>query len=312
MLRFLLVILSIVPASAADSYLFTSFRGNGETGVFLALSPDGKAWTPINNSQPWLKPTEPGMLMRDPWLSRGPDGTWHMLWTVGWNKDQKPGSHLRIGHASSKNLLTWSAQQSIDLFDREPTARNAWAPEAVWDSQRKQWIIFWATTIPGKFPDGDQSGDNGYNHRIYATETSDWVHFTDAHLFFDPGFSCIDATIVQDGKRWIMVFKDERKTPLMKRLRLAFSDSPRGPWRDVTEPFTGDWVEGPTVAKIGKESWIYFDHYAKPQHYGAMRTTDWKTFQDATGEVTFPAGQRHGTVVKIPDSLAKTLREQNR
>lgn len=67
--------------NASDWYLFTSFRSNGETGVFLALSPDGRTWTPLNNNQPWLKPEVPGMLMRDPWLKEGPDGVWHMVWT---------------------------------------------------------------------------------------------------------------------------------------------------------------------------------------------------------------------------------------
>jgi len=95
----------------------------------------------------------------------------------------------------------------------------------------------------------------------------------------------------------------------MKRLQLAFADSPRGPWRDVTEPFTGDWVEGPSVAQIGRQCWIYFDHYSKPQHYGAVRTTDWKKFEDVTEQVSFPADHRHGTVVRIPESLARQLQK---
>jgi hypothetical protein len=38
----------------------------------------------------------------------------------------------------------------------------------------------------------------------------------------------------------------------VKRLRLAFADSPGGPWKDTTEPFSGDWVEGPSAVKIGE------------------------------------------------------------
>src|SRR5205807_9449600 len=85
----------------ADRYLFTSFRRNGETGVFFALSDDGRKWRPLNGNQPWIKPVEPGMLMRDPWLGQGPDGVWHMLWTWGWSaKDM--GGKLKIGYANSK------------------------------------------------------------------------------------------------------------------------------------------------------------------------------------------------------------------
>ena len=133
--------------------------------------------------------------------------------------------------------------------------------------------------------------------------------FTPARLWFDPGFNCIDSTVARDGKRWIMVFKDERKVPQVKKLRLAFADSPAGPWKNVSEPFTGDWVEGPSVAKIGGDWWIYFDHYSNPHHYGAMRTTDWKTFEDMTGQVSFPADHRHGTVVEIPESCRANLQE---
>jgi hypothetical protein len=291
--------------SGADPYLFTSFRSNGETGVFAALSEDGKTWTPIKGDQPWIKPEPSGMLMRDPWLGQGPDGVWHMLWTWGWTKDAK--GPLRIGHTSSKDLVNWSPQEEIRVLEDEPEARNAWVPEAVWDPGKREWVIFWATTIPGRFAATDHDGDNGYNHRIYATRTRDWKTFTKSELFFDPGYSAIDSTIVHDGDRWIMIFKDERKTLLQKRLRLAFAASPQGPWTGVTAPFSGDWVEGPTSVRIGDQWWIYFDHYAKPQHYGAMITKDWKSFEDV-GDVKFVEGQRHGTVVRIPAGLAAALK----
>jgi hypothetical protein len=264
-LRLILVLLTVLPVSGADSYLFTSFRKNGETGIFFAISTDGRKWTPLNHNEPWLKPGEAGMLMRDPWLGQGSDGVWHMLWTWGWSaKDM--GGKLKIGYASSRDLIRWSPQRPLYVMENEPQARNLWAPEAVWDAGRKEWVIFWASTIPGRFADTEGTGDTGYNHRIYATTTKDWQTFTRAKLWFDPGFNAIDTTVVHAGKRWIMVFKDERKSPQVKKLRLAFADGPAGPWKDVSEPFTGDWVEGPTVAHIGAEWWIYFDHYTEPRH----------------------------------------------
>ena len=309
--RLLLALLLALPLAqsllAADEYLFTSFRKNGETGVFFAISPDGRQWTPLNQNQPWLTPGEPGMLMRDPWLGQSPDGVWHMLWTWGWTAKES-GGRLKLGYASSKDLIHWSPQRGLSFMENEPTARNLWAPEAVWDSAKREWIIFWATTIPGRFPDTEGAGDAGYNHRIYASTTKDWQTFTPAKLWFDPGYNSIDATATHALDRWIMVFKDERKNPVVKKLRLAFAATPAGPWTDVSEPISGDWVEGPTVAKIGDAWWIYFDHYAKPQHYGALRTRDWKTFEDVSEQVTFPADHRHGTVVSISSELARQLR----
>jgi hypothetical protein len=63
---FLLAVLVATPLAAADHYLFTSFRRNGETGVFLAHSTDGRKWEPLKGNQPWVKPEHAGQLMRDP------------------------------------------------------------------------------------------------------------------------------------------------------------------------------------------------------------------------------------------------------
>lgn len=249
--------------------------------------------------------------MRDPFLARGPDGTWHLLWTWGWDRKSSGGT-LRIGHASSKDLIQWSRQKEISVLPNEPTARNAWAPEAMWDSRSREWIIFWSTTIPGRFSDGENTGDGGYNHRVYAMTTKDWKQFSPARVWFDPGFNSIDATVVNDGRRWIMVFKDERKTPVYKQLRLAFANSPSGPWTGVTEPFTDAWVEGPSAVRIGEEWWIYFDHYTKPRHYGALKTRNWKIFEDMTKQLSFPDDHRHGTVVPVSEAEAERLRAQSR
>ena len=64
----------------------------------------------------------------------------------------------------------------------EPTARNAWAPELFYDEAKKQWLIFWATTIPGKFPETDSTGNNGLNHRIYYVTTKDFQTFSATKL----------------------------------------------------------------------------------------------------------------------------------
>lgn len=296
---------------AADVFLFTSFRGNGESGLFLAISTDGLKWEALNGDKSWLPCEHEGQLMRDPFLARGPDGTYHLIWTWSWRRDQMKG-RLQMGHASSKDLLTWSPQEAIPVFDDEPNAMNAWAPEMVWDAKAKYWIIFWATTIRGKFDETAATGDSGYNHRIYSMTTRDFKSFTKPRLYYDPGFNSIDSSLFRDGSRWVMVFKDERKEPLQKRLRLAFADSPAGPWSAPTEPISGDWVEGPSALKIGDWWYIYFDHYSRPQYYGAIRSRDLKQWEDVTSQVSFPPGQRHGTALRIDEAVAKRLKEARR
>lgn len=303
--RVVLIFLPLLAAAASDHYVFTSFRGNGESGVFLATSEDGLHWTPVYGNRPVIPPQFPGMLMRDPYLVQGPDKLWHLLWTTGWTRPQ-PGAPLTLGHATSKDLVNWFTQQQIEID--LPGARNLWAPEMVWDAKAKQWLIFWASTIPGRFPDGDSTGDGGYNHRIYAITTRSFRTFSAPRLLFDPGFNSIDSTMIKDGKRWIMIFKDERKTPLQKKLRLAFAESPGGPWTGVTEPFTKDWVEGPSALSTSQGWLIFFDHYAKPHYYGAYRTRDWQHFEDVTSQTSFPEDHRHGTAARISEREYKSLR----
>jgi hypothetical protein len=43
---------------------------------------------------------------------------------------------------------------------------------------------------------------------------------------------------------------------------------------------------------------------------GAMRTTDWKQFEDVSSQVSFPADHRHGTVVRISAESARSLQDR--
>ena len=66
-------------------------------------------------------------LMRDPSLLRGPDGTFHLVWTTGWKGDQG------FGHSSSADLVHWAPQQFVPVMQHEPTTVNVWAPELFYD-----------------------------------------------------------------------------------------------------------------------------------------------------------------------------------
>jgi hypothetical protein len=43
---------------------------------------------------------------------------------------------------------------------------------------------------------------------------------------------------------------------------------------------------------------------------GTVRTKDWKQFEDISTQLKFPADHRHGTVVRIPEAVAKTLQSR--
>ena len=247
-----------------DVYLFSYFKNNGEDGLHLAYSYDGLKWTALKNDSSFLKPTvAKDKLMRDPCIIRGADGLFHMVWTVSWNDKG-------IGYASSPDLIHWSEQQFIPVMAQEDSARNCWAPEITYDAKQKQYMIYWATTIPGRFAAGDTAGDDKYNHRLYYVTTKDFRHFSKTKLLYDRGFNVIDASIVPVGKKFVMFLKDETRYPPQKNIRVATSSKLSKGYSKPTNPITGNyWAEGPTVLQIGDEWIVYFDKYRDHQ-YGAI------------------------------------------
>ena len=276
-------------------YLFTSFRGNGEDGLRFLSSDDGNHWKSVAGT--FLKPrVGSSRLMRDPSLALGFDGTYHLVWTTGWQKDQG------FGYASSKDLVHWSDQRFIPVMEHEPTTVNVWAPELFFDEPNHRFIICWASTIPGRFPDHLEPHDN--NQRMYYTTTRDFQAFAPAKLFYDPGFSVIDCTIVKNGKDYALVLKDNSRS--QRNLKVAFGESPLGPWRDLSKPITQNFTEGPSVLKVGDDWVIYFDAY-REEIYGAVKTRDFKTFVNITDEVSFPKGHKHGTVLNVSRKQAEEI-----
>ena len=188
-------------APEEEVYLFSYFKGNGD-GLHLAYSTDGYNWQALKNDSIFLRPTAgKDKLMRDPCIIRGGDGKFHMVWTVSWNE-------RGIGYASSEDLLNWSEQQYVPVMEHEPGARNTWAPEITYDYKKKEYMIYWATSITGLYPETQSAEDNAYNHRMYYVTTKDFKTFSDTKLLYEPGFNEIDATIVKDKNRFEMFLKD--------------------------------------------------------------------------------------------------------
>jgi hypothetical protein len=289
-LTLLFLVLSGFYPGTGDIYFFAYFKGNGEDGLHLAYSRDGYNFLALNNDKSFLVPVVGvSKLMRDPCIISAEDGTFHMLWTAGWTE-------RGIGYASSKDLINWSAQKYLKVMEKEPTAVNCWAPELFYDKKKKQYLIYWSTTIPGRFPETEDFKASKYNHRIYCTITKDFNSFSETSLFYDNGFNVIDATIVKDKKKYIMFVKDETNTPPQKNIRITTSVDLYGPYSITSAPITGQyWAEGPTAIKINNSWIVYFDKYVDKK-YGAVLSKDLKNWIDISDKIKFPEGSRHGTI----------------
>lgn len=288
-------------------YLFSYFTGNGEDGLHLAASEDGLTWKALRGGKSFLTPEVGSKLMRDPCVIQGPGGTFHMVWTSGW-WDQG------VGIAHSKDLQTWSKQEWLPVMKHEPGARNCWAPEILYDPATGEYLIYWSTTIPGRFPEtevakGDKAPEGGVlNHRIYFTSTRDFKTYTKAALLYDPGFNCIDATIVPAEGRWLMFLKDETRAPVAKKnIRMAWADRPTGPWGPAGPPISPDWVEGPTALHTPDGWRLYYDAYRRG-HFEGVQSKDLESWDSINSGISFPRGARHGTALSVPPRVLESLR----
>ena len=302
-----------------DAYLFTSFREPSTGGMEYLYSYDGLHWYTIpgvvmapkvGNEKPyrdaftgeekWPKYAPNQRCLRDPSIVQGPDGTFHLVWTVQWSGNRT------FGYAHSKDLIHWSEQQEIPIMESVPT-NNVWAPELFYDDELDVFFIIWSSQIPPEeYTEADKLGTNAC-HRLYYTTTKDFKSFTPAKRYYDPGFNSIDGYLLKRAPRdYVLIVKDNRK-PDFSDLFCVFAESPYGPFSCPTEKFGRTYSEGPCAVRMGHGEWIiYFDQY-RPQQYGAVSTYDFHTFNQISNRISVPLKHKHGTIVRIKRSTLNNI-----
>lgn len=280
-----------------DYYVSSSFHEPANEGLRFIYSRDGLHWDSIPGT--WLTPTLGDSILRDPSVWHGPDGTYHLVWTIAWKGD------TGIGYSSSRDLIHWTPQQRIPVMDSIQHTHSVWAPELFYDDTKDEYMIVFTALVN----DGTSTGrlnEHGDYHRLYYVTTRDFKTFSQPALLYDAGYSCIDGIIVKRHEGdYVLVAKDNRKAN--SNLRVAFAKHPEGPYSlPLSRPFTGIFAEGPSVAKVGDTYYIYYDLYRR-HRYGASTTKDFRHFTDVTSSATFPDGHKHGTVFKAPASVVESL-----
>ena len=273
---------SQVHAADDDVLLFSYFTGQAD-GARLAYSFDGLNWNDLNRGNPVLTPLN-GQLVRDPDISRGPDGKYHMVWTTDWVGNT-------IGHAWSDDLLTWHDKKNIGVMADEPNAQNVWAPEMVYDSVNQNHLIYWSSRVTGQYNDSS---------RIYSTTTTDFSNFSPRQVFYDQGFDVIDGSITETDDGYAMFIKAEAQGE--KAIYMTTSSAQAGPYSAPGDGIVGLSVngtnaEGPTAAKLGDTYFLYWDYYTQGR-MGAATSQDLQNWTEVTSQLDMPG--KHGTVLAIP------------
>jgi hypothetical protein len=303
-------------------FLYSYFwEPNGVGGVRLALSEDLFHWTEIPG--PHFSPTlgadnnKQGLkhkIMREPFLERGPDGVFHMVWTCAW------GGRSDIGYVQSADLIHWTDEKLLPVMIDYPTVENCWAPKLFYDEKERQWIVSWASTLGDDiFPPTPVPGTSR-NHRIWYVTTRDFKTISKPKVLFDPGYSCIDAMMMKDGGTYYLFFKDERANkvrqgilpPDYQNIHVARAVGPYGPFGDVSAPITGGgpgklFNEGPTAIKVGEWTYVFYDHHGRQPYYGAVRSKNDKNWEDVTGLFQFPPRPKHGHIFRVPRAAIEPL-----
>jgi len=298
-MKLLLIILSgvlLLQGCNNKAFLFTSFHEPANAGLRMLYSYDGYKWKDLDTVL--LRPQVGNQqVMRDPSMVQGPDGVFHLVWTSSWRGDKG------FGYASSKDLIHWSQERLLPVMQHEPTTVNVWAPELFYDDVQHRFIIIWASCIPGRFEKGQEEDSN--NHRLYVTTTPDFQTFTPTVLFFDAGFSVIDAEIVKRKVNdYVLVLKDNSRPE--RDIKVAFATNAMGPYSNVSKAFSDNFTEGPSVVKIKDEWLIYYDSYRK-KVYEASATKDFTNFLNIDGKISLPRGHKHGTIVTVKKKFVRRL-----
>jgi len=258
--------------------------------LHLAWCEDGLHWTPLNgNASVW-----PEMWLRDPYIGRGPDGSFHLVATGG-------GNRFSFRYASSRNLMDWDEVRAIPVMAEVPGTVSVWAPEWVWDAAEGNYFVYWSSSH------GKEGWDDS---RIWCARTSDFESFTKPRVLLDAGYTTIDATIIPHDGTWYMFVKDERfgfAHGEHRFVQVATAPKLDGPYTVVTGAVTSERTEGPAVLKVG-DRWLLIYDDCHENAYGASVSSDLLHWERVEAE--FPADARHGSVVEVSEEELRALRDR--
>ncbi|GAB4024472.1 glycoside hydrolase family 43 protein [Spirosoma koreense] len=276
--------------------------------LHIALSTDGRHWTPLNDNKPvWEQH------VRDPYVRRGPDGLWRILSTGGGRGADREKVGPSCLYMTSKDLVHWQVEGPLALMkdvrnESGALAGNIWAPEWFYDKKTGEYVLFWSSSFK----------DAGWKEsRLWSCRTRDWKTFTPAKVFFNPPYSVIDGTLLEENGTYYLFHKEEEfgaKTGERRAIRLATSKKLEGPYTLVEGPLNQGQIvpvitEGPTVIKDPVRSgWLLLYDYCMTNRFGASYSPDlvhWTVEEN----VSFPSEARHGCVSLLTANEANTLLE---
>ena len=299
--------------SREGAYLFCYFTGNevNEQTLHFAVSTDGYKFEALNGNEAVIEQTKGTGCVRDPYILKGPDENGKECYFIiatdmnaldGWTSN-----HALITWRSY-DLINWTDETVIDIrsFEGFENTNRAWAPQAIWDSEKEMYMVYWANSTA----ENDTAGHYyAYTKDFKTFETSPEVLFgrwneTDPETGEVRNVQCIDGDTVYNEKDgyYYLYFKED----LTQKIAYVRSENLTGPYNtDYTICSLNWWgVEGSSMYNItGTDKWIMImDEYGEGTFFPQM-TEDFRNFtriRRADMEID-QLHPRHGSVVAISE-----------
>lgn len=286
-----------------SAYLFAYFLGNApeQEQLSYAVSLDGYHFNALNGGKSVWKSSVGTECLRDPYIFKGEDGLYHLLATdmkssLGWS------SNRHLLSAKSTDLVHWFDEAQIQIanaYQSMQGADRAWAPQAIYDAEKKTYMIYYAARVPGR-------DDRTIMYYAYSRDLK--TLDTEPTLLFAPqnGNDAIDGDIIYENGKYYMYYKNETN----KRIYLATAQHANGPYQEIKQVSEGSLgVEGPNIYRIiGTNRFVMMSDAYGDGYYVMQETTDLQNFTTVNrNNYSFDFTPRHGYVIPITASQYRAL-----
>ncbi|UOB17965.1 glycoside hydrolase family 43 protein [Abyssalbus ytuae] len=311
-----------------SAYLMVYFKDDDHS-LHMALSTDGKNFTDINKGKAIIAgdtiASQKGI--RDPHISRGPDGAFYLVMTdlhifakekgfrnTTWERPVEKydwGNNRGFVLMKSYDLIHWTHSNFLfdETFKGFENIGCAWAPQSIYDPQEKKMMVYFTMRI-----------GHGLTKMYYAYANEDFTKLiTQPELLFkypreEVQVLDADITLMPDGRYCMMYVPQENPGGI----KMAFSNHINKGYEYIDE-----WVdkergscEAPNVWKrLDSNTWILmYDIFSiNPHNFGFAETTDFINFKNLghfnEGEMTTTnfTSPKHGAVIHLTKKEALKL-----
>lgn len=311
-------------------YLMAYFKDETHA-LHFATSTDGYSFTDVNSGQPVLsgKDIAEQHGIRDPHIMRGPDNAFYLSMTdlhiyaqkeglrsTEWERPQEPygwGNNRALILMKSYDLIHWTHAlvHISQLFPAFGDVGAAWAPETIYDADKKKLMVYFTTR---------QKGGHNYLVYAYANDAFTTLETAPQRLFSypDPDKSTIDGDITKVGDQYHLYYVAHDKPG---GLRHAVSNRINGGYQYDPKKVDPETVmcEAPTMwRRLGTNSYVLmYDVFgAKPNNMGFSETTDFVNYKNlgrfndpgSVMKATNFSGPKHGAVMHLTEDELKRLK----